>query len=1594
MPRIRRRIEKNWGYGRAFLWIGLILLAAMVLPCRAQVTTTKVSGTVYFANGSPASGSLIVTWPAFTTSQGQAIAAGSLSAAINADGNVSLALAPNQNATPSGTFYTAIYHLSDGSVNQEYWVVPPAASATIAQVRTLAESQGVAAQSHTQNEISSVVQALDQEYLPLSGGTMTGPLVLDGDPVSANQAATKHYVDASVSAALNNVGANSGGAAGPETRVNVLSAKFSSGQPIESVSVTNGACTSNPTVSFPAPQFSSDGSQAEGVGICANGKTEVYVSFPGGGYTASQVPTITGGGTSGATGTLVLMGTQNSADPTGENDSTAPIQNAIDYAQANGISTSDLDQIYIPGGTYKLTSSLILPCDLPVTGDGENATILEPNTGNENGITLWMGNHVGQPDAWSCTGSIKNLTIYTPLAHNYTATLLSDVSSVGYTFANLVLSNSGGRGLALLDGPERNLGTNISINTTAWPAVLNGNENHWRKFNIADPGQTGDQYCYATGFTYISNCVNGQTINWSWQGGSLVSASANNGTATFYVRGSYTDSTPSYNAPIVAGLHFSVSGTTGTVLDGTYSATAIQNDVTSDPSGNCSTSNPCFEVQAASSASGTAVVSSASWDVAVLPDRNAAVYLSGADDVFDEGSIKTLWHAGGIDAEAIFGGKISSIYFEGYPTNGGAHLNSAVTAGNVQPRTTLTAGLPSQTPEYTVVPVASSLFFPGYVNNPLWADQTLNSNASVLGVQYKVACPDYQYGNTSPCAQNPNVNRNMYEIVQGIFSRDGFHVYQRDLAGSTAPAGTAWPAGSIIAMMPVAPYPTLEVSNNHMDSIDTPGTGWSADCDDQGVNICAAVIVGGIPDYLTTLTPGTSPRTSYTYGVLMEANEMWNLMGSQYEQDGGPYVKVVGAGGSLTLVGQAASRTSAYGGEADQGEFVNDGYVFVKNSDGSMPDGSIEDANNGLFYSSDLMDSYTKEIHSFNDADLGTNPNSNAANGLQFDDSYCLYDTSSAVGGHAQTRFCITGGANGSFELDHWNGSTWVSGASLGSNQSNPSVLEVQNKMDATDGFTASTINGEITVDGSTYQTLNQAWSAALDAANTSGQNQTIRLGPGQFAVTAMLTEPTNGTCVSLIGSAGSASASDLSTAGTTLTASAALGDAVLEEGNTAQAHACTLENLNILVNQNAAHGIDFAWFRSLLLNNVDVNDSTDTAIQLGEGDASTGHQSNFLMRNVVVSYSSQTFTPASRPEYGIHLEKTAMDSSMSNIMVRNARIASIFNEGTGNTGYLVHGFGYPYACATAPCNNDATSSSSPNASYATNYVVYDVGGGGSDWSNTYIDSPAIAGFYVGANGVEIDGGRLEWPNLTSYPEANLAYVAANVTNNLLIADISCLGMSATANWITYANSSGTPPSFSSVHHLTGCGNYYQALDPAVTTAFSSGGANINDPSGSVPRVWATPLSASANEAAYSAQMYTGYMGDAYQAHFSGVEPFFNVTYDGTIRANGGLALSTVINTASTLALTTANRTVIANASSGAQALTLPSCYTPMADRMKPTGLELTIIKSDTSSNPVTLQTVSSQQINYQGVSATTLTINAAGARTLVCGPDNNWYAY
>ena len=161
--------------------IGAVALATADTPAR-----TTISDTIYRADGAPAAGTLLISWPAFTTAAGLPVASGNTSVTIGAGGTVTVALVPNADATPAGTLYTIVYRLSDNTTATEYWTVGATSPATIASVRTTPGS-GTAAQMVTRQYLNSYVDAAvaaagSGNYVNKGGDTMTGPLTLPGEP--------------------------------------------------------------------------------------------------------------------------------------------------------------------------------------------------------------------------------------------------------------------------------------------------------------------------------------------------------------------------------------------------------------------------------------------------------------------------------------------------------------------------------------------------------------------------------------------------------------------------------------------------------------------------------------------------------------------------------------------------------------------------------------------------------------------------------------------------------------------------------------------------------------------------------------------------------------------------------------------------------------------------------------------------------------------------------------------------------------------------------------------------------------------------------------------------------------------------------------------------------------------------------------------------------------------------------------------------------------------------------------------------------------------------------------------------------------------
>jgi hypothetical protein len=193
----------------------LALLLATLLAgadvAMAQVATTTVQDTIYSANGTPASGTVLVSWNAFTTASGASVPAGTTSATIGTNGVLTMALAPNAGATPMGSYYTAVLHLSDGTTSRQYWVVPVTVPgggpAKLAAIQNQVLPTSVAMQTVSKQYVDTAIArggcgcaraASSSPYVLITGDTMTGPLVLPADPVSPNQAADKNYVDENV----------------------------------------------------------------------------------------------------------------------------------------------------------------------------------------------------------------------------------------------------------------------------------------------------------------------------------------------------------------------------------------------------------------------------------------------------------------------------------------------------------------------------------------------------------------------------------------------------------------------------------------------------------------------------------------------------------------------------------------------------------------------------------------------------------------------------------------------------------------------------------------------------------------------------------------------------------------------------------------------------------------------------------------------------------------------------------------------------------------------------------------------------------------------------------------------------------------------------------------------------------------------------------------------------------------------------------------------------------------------------------------------------------------------------------------------------
>jgi hypothetical protein len=248
-----RRSKERLFYWPSRALLGLILAAMALTSVWAQgPALTTISDTVYRADGTAAAGTSLISWPSFQTAEGDAVAAGRKTVTIGVAGAFSTQLVPNLGATPTGTYYTVVFHLDDGTVRREYWVVPTTSPATIAEVRTTpgtGAANGLVSKQYVDSAVANravdavvvhlagaeVIQGAKQfaappavpaptaannaankayvdaavanvgagNFVAKAGDSMTGPLTLAGDPTALNHAANRHYVDTGLTSKAN-----------------------------------------------------------------------------------------------------------------------------------------------------------------------------------------------------------------------------------------------------------------------------------------------------------------------------------------------------------------------------------------------------------------------------------------------------------------------------------------------------------------------------------------------------------------------------------------------------------------------------------------------------------------------------------------------------------------------------------------------------------------------------------------------------------------------------------------------------------------------------------------------------------------------------------------------------------------------------------------------------------------------------------------------------------------------------------------------------------------------------------------------------------------------------------------------------------------------------------------------------------------------------------------------------------------------------------------------------------------------------------------------------------------------------------------------
>lgn len=705
--------------------------------------------------------------------------------------------------------------------------------------------------------------------------------------------------------------------------------------------------------------------------------------------------------------------------------SDAAINAAIAFA-GNLASAGNTPVVYFPHGNYPHAHAFRVPCNISIQSDDAASADITITSATENNITVLPAGSPNTPASGSangqtCGGSISNITL-DGIGKAGTGTLLEVTQVTGYSSNNLHVFNGGGRGINFEGSTERAKFFNTRIDAVRWPLQMthNSNENHFYGLLIDAPGQDNSGYCWG------AMCVNGQYPIFAPSTPAITSVSrAASGVITYTMAGQVP-----YGLQV--GHYVNVTGITG---DSTLNVALGQ--ITAESN----TTASAYTISVASSATTASgpFASQGTLSIVWRPDIHNAVWLEGVNNHLQGGSLKGTLDIGGVQMVSTEDNSFDESYIEGFPYNGEARLNTAVSWGGVMPLTGTTAATTANS--MTAIPVLSAAWFPDYIGD-------VQDIANCANYYYVMSPADAIAGSNVTSVAFPSVTKGTTEVVSGCFSSDqAFHFTGRGQNGTTS---QAWPSGSNLERGASSAYSYSAFERNHANSIQPPTVaGFVTDCNDQtfltgrtqddypiGYTLCAEAIGSIVPDTILTSAPGATlgAQAGYfsTQNPLLSGNAIYTT--STPESLGGGWIKSFGqstvnttdqsksAYVSLTDWTNGATTSTLVGGfypaEIHLGTPAN-GYQGI---------GNINSPNLKTY--SALGSGNQQTFH----LDVTTGVNSNGVEpfnpGVQyvtdfeeFMSSKCWGDMV-ASGSHASMEFCIegspavTGGLQGAFLYD------------------------------------------------------------------------------------------------------------------------------------------------------------------------------------------------------------------------------------------------------------------------------------------------------------------------------------------------------------------------------------------------------------------------------------------------------------------------------------------------------------------------------------------------------------------------------------------------